>query len=132
MALFASRQDYTARYGRAADAERLDVLLQDASNLLVAAFEEAFGVPYEEGYRPVFDLNAAAVCCLLVNRVLNAPAAMVGATQYSQGAGGYSASVTYGAALGELYLGKTERKRLGLVGQSLGALRPAERGEAAR
>ena len=68
------------------------------------------------------------MCCLLVNRVLSAPAAMAGAPQYSQGAGGYPASVTYGSALGEMYLGKSDLRRLGLTGQALGALTPLERG----
>ena len=73
-------------------------------------------------------MAALAVCCLLVNRVLSAPAAMAGATQYSQGAGGYTTSVTYGSALGEMYLGKRDLRRLGLTGQALGALTPLERG----
>lgn len=127
MASFASSQDYIARYGQTADTERLEVLLQDASNLLVAAFEEAFGVPYEEGYSSIFDLNAAAVCCLIVNRVLVTPEAFMGATSYSQAAGGYSASINYGSALGEMYLGKSDLKRLGLNGQHLRALHPIER-----
>lgn len=44
--------------------------------------------------------------------------------QYSQGAGGYTASVSYGSALGEMYLGKTELKRLGLHDQRIGTLQP--------
>ena len=52
-----------------------------------------------------------------------------GATQYSQGAGGYTASVTYGSALGEMYLGKTDLKRLGLNAQVRRVLHPLERGE---
>ncbi len=128
MATFATANDYIARYGEVADTDKLEVLLQDASNLLVAAFEEALGAPYQEGLCVAFDLNAAAVCCLIVNRVLTAPAAVLGATSYSQSAGGYTASVSYGSALGEMYLGKSDRLRLGLSGQRIGVLHPAERG----
>ena len=128
MAALAGIDDYTARYGEPADAARTGVLLQDASDLVLAAFEDRMGA-YAEGACPAFDRTAPAVCCLLVNRVLSAPAAMAGATQYSQGAGGYTASVTYGSALGEMYLGRSDLKRLGLTGQALGALTPLERDE---
>lgn len=125
---FATVEDYSARYGAPADETRTEVLLSDASALLLSEFEAVYG-PYEEGVCAAFDRNACAVCCLLVNRVLNAPAAMAGATQYSQGAGGYTASVTFGSALGEMYLGKTPREMLGLDAQVMRALHPAERGE---
>lgn len=127
MAALASVDDYKARYGEPADEARTGVLLQDASDLMLAAYEDRVG-EYIEGGCPAFDRAAPAVCCLLVNRVLSAPSAMAGATQYSQGAGGYTASVTYGSALGEMYLGKSDLKRLGLMGQALGALSPFERG----
>ena len=84
---------------------------------------------YERGKVAAFDRSAAAVCCLVVNRVLSAPAALAGAMQYSQGAGGYTASVSYGSALGEMYLGKSDLKRRGLAGQAVGALTPLERDE---
>lgn len=127
MAALASVDDYRARYGEPADEARTGVLLQDASDLMLAAFEDRIG-EYAEGACPAFDRAAPAVCCLLVNRVLSAPAAMAGATQYSQGAGGYTASVTYGSALGEMYLGKSDLRRLGLMGQALGALSPLAHG----
>ena len=121
MAALASVDDYKARYGEPADEVRTEVLLQDASDLMLSAYEDRVG-EYIDGSCPAFDRAAPAVCCLLVNRVLSAPSAMAGATQYSQGAGGYTASVTYGSALGEMYLGKSDLKRLGLMGQALGAL----------
>ena len=127
MAALASVDDYKARYGEPADETRTGVLLQDASDLMLAAYEDRVG-EYIEGACPAFDRAAPAVCCLLVNRVLSAPSAMAGATQYSQGAGGYTASVTYGSALGEMYLGKSDLKRLGLMGQALGALSPLAHG----
>ncbi len=123
---YATVEDYARRYGEPGDEARCAALLDDASDLMLAAYEERIGA-YAEGDAPAFDRSAQAVCCLLVNRVLAAPSSMVGATQYSQGAGGYTASVTYGSALGEMYLGKSDLKRLGLVGQSLSALSPIDR-----
>ncbi len=121
----ATVEDYAARYGEPGDADRAALLLDDASNLMLSAFEDALG-DYAEGVCAAFDRNACAVCCLVVNRVLTAPAALAGATQYSQGAGTYTASVTYGSALGEMYLGRSDLKRLGLLMQSLGALSPLD------
>lgn len=119
----ATIEDYRSRHGEPADAARAKTLLEDASNLLLSAYEAHAG-GYKRGKLAAFDRSAPAVCCLVVNRVLSAPAALAGATQYSQGAGGYTASVSYGSALGEMYLGKTELKRLGLLEQSIGALSP--------
>lgn len=121
----ATVDDYAKRYGEPGDRERAALLLEDASNLMLSAFEDACG-DYAEGKRPAFDRSAAAVCCLVVNRVLTAPAALAGATQYSQGAGTYTASVTYGSALGEMYLGRSDLKRLGLLSQSLSSLSPID------
>lgn len=124
----ATIEDYRARYGDPADEARAATLLSDASDLLMSAYESNVG-DYERGKVAAFDRSAAAVCCLVVNRVLSAPAALAGAMQYSQGAGGYTASVSYGSALGEMYLGKSDLKRLGLAGQALGAFTPLERDE---
>lgn len=129
--VFATVGDYAARYGEPGDERRAETLLADASALMLSEFEALFGA-YEEGICAAFDRNAEAVCCLLANRALSAPSGMAGATQYSQGAGGFTASVTYGSALGDMFLGKSERKRLGLEGQAMRALRPAERTEARR
>lgn len=122
--VFATVDEYAARYGAPGDEKRLEVLLQDASAYMLSAFEEVYGT-YEEGMCEAFDRGASAACCLLVNRVLSAPAAMAGATQYSQGAGGYTASVTFGSALGEIYMGKSVREMLGLDAQVMRSLRPS-------
>ncbi|WP_368133200.1 Gp19/Gp15/Gp42 family protein [Collinsella bouchesdurhonensis] len=129
MEALASVEDYTARYGEPADSGRATALLDDASALLLSAYEGFWGEDYAEGAHAAFDRSACAVCCMVVNRVLSAPAAMLGATQYSQGAGGYTASVSYGSALGEMYLGKSDLKRLGLDVQRMRVLTPIERGE---
>lgn len=48
MAALASVDDYKARYGEPADEARTGVLLQDASDLMLAAFEDRIG-EYTEG-----------------------------------------------------------------------------------
>lgn len=120
----ATPEDYVARYGESTDQARLGVLLADATSLLLSAYEARWGGEYAPGAHPAFDRSAASVCCLLANRVLSAPQMLTGATQYSQTAGGYNASVTYGSAMGEMYLGKTDLKRLGLYGSTIRELRP--------
>lgn len=127
--LFATVEDYKGRYGAVPDERRLGVLLSDATAMLLSEYEAAYGVPYENGQSDAFDRAAPAVACMLVNRVLNTPANMAGATQLSQGAGSITASVTYGSALGEMYVGKTARRLLGLDGSLRRVLRPIERGE---
>lgn len=130
MAALAEISDYTARYGTVADEERVALLLGDASNLLLSAYEGFWGEEYAEGNHAAFDRAAAAVCCKLAHNALSAPSGFEGATQYSQGAGGYTASVTFPGALGEMWLGKADREALGLDGQQLRSIRPYERGEA--
>ena len=129
MERFATAEDYVSRYGAVPDERRLDALLSDATAMLLSEYEAAYGRPYEEGVSAAFDRAAPAVACMLVNRVLNTPANMTGATQMSQGAGSITASVTYGTALGEMYVGKTARRLLGLDGSIRRVLRPLERGE---
>ena len=124
--MLASTSDYADRYGAVEDEKRLGVLLDDASALLLSSYERFHGEAYEAGRHEDFDRSAAAVCCLVVNRVLNIPDEFSGATSLSQGGGGYSASVSFGSSLGEMYLGKSDLKRLGLVGQSMGVLKPMD------
>lgn len=124
---FATAEDYAARYGETAEAARVEVLLGDAASMLMSAYEDFFCAPYAKGAHAAFDRSACAVSCAMANRVLSAPAAMAGATQFSQGAGGYTASVSYGSGAGDMYLGRSELKRLGLAAQRMSALHPAER-----
>lgn len=125
--VFADAKDYAARYGPLGDDARVAVLLGDASDVLLSAYAGSFGTSYTEGAHPVFDRSAQAVCCSMVQRALNVPTGMAGATQYSQGGGGYTASVSFGSALGDLYLGKSDLKRLGLDGARMGVVRPMVR-----
>lgn len=120
--------DYAARYGEPEDAALVATLLEDAANLMLSAYEASAGAPWAPGALPAFDRAFAAVACKLAHGALSVPAAMQGATQYSQGAGGYTASVTYGSALGDMWLGRTDLRALGLGGTALRSLRPLVRG----
>ena len=119
---FADLKDYVNRYGNA-DQEKVEVFLQDASAFLVSFYESRFGHPYEEGRHTRFDANATAVCCAMVSRVI-ASSGMQGATQMSQTGGSYSASVTFGNALGDMYITRSEKRRLGLLGIRIGSIPP--------
>lgn len=122
---------YEARYGPAADAARASALLADASAMLVTAYERRWGEAREEGAHPEFDRSAAAVCCAVAHRALSAPGDMAGVSRYSQGAGAYTASVSFSNPTGDLWLSKSDLSRLGLDGCEVWSIPPmtdADRG----
>lgn len=84
-----------------------------------------------DAYNANANLTAKAlVSCRLVRRALGSGDAIpLGATQGTQSALGYSQSwaISGGGASGELYLGKTDKKLLGL-GDRIGASNPYARG----
>lgn len=123
---FATITDYENRYGEVAESDktRTETILQDASDMLLATYEENYGVPYEEGAHPVFDKSACAVACAVAHRSLSVPAGFEGASQFSRTAGSYNASITFSNPTGDLYLSKTDLKRLGLSGQMIGTIMP--------
>lgn len=116
---FAAVEDYEARYGEAADASRVSTLLDDASAMLMSAYEARWG-EYEAGAHKAFDRSVAAVACSIVNRALSVPDGMAGATQYSEAAGPYNASVTFANPTADLWLGRSDLKRLGMSGGRIG------------
>lgn len=63
-----------------------------------------------------------AVACSIVSRAANVPLGLAGASQYSQTAGSYNASVTFANPTAELWLGKADLKRLGLAGCRIGSI----------
>lgn len=111
----ATAADYAARYGEPADRARCAVLLQDASDMLDAEYAARYGGEWEEGAHPAYDRSACAVTCAVVARALAVPEGFLGATQYTQTAGSYSASMTMANPSADLYLTKTDRARLGLA-----------------
>lgn len=124
MDAFASVEDYTKRYGDVADSDRVEVILSDASDAMLNAYESSWGEAYQEGAHEQFDRSATAVRCAIAHRSLSVPAGFEGASQYSQTAGSYNASITFSNPTGDIYLSKTELKRLGLYGQRIGAVMP--------
>ena len=116
MAVFATAADYEERYGATDDAAVLAMRLDDASGLMEAAWLEATGGEYRQGESPIFDRNAKAVCCAVVSRATSAPPALAGVSQYSQGAGSYTASASFANPTGDMYLTRGDRMALGLGG----------------
>lgn len=129
MTMFADIKAYEARYGAVVDSDRTAALLADAENMVLAAYEKFYGEDYMQGAHPAFDRGAAQVICKLVHNASAAPSMFDGATSISQGAGGYTASVTYGGAVGSMWLGKTDYATLGLTGQHRGVVTPYGLGE---
>ena len=124
---FATLADYELRHGAVADgdAARVAALLSDASDMLLSAYESRYGE------YAAFDRSACSVACAVVSRAMSAPLGLAGATQYSQTAGSYNASVTFANPTAELWLGRSDLKRLGLAGCRIGsieAMTEADRG----
>ena len=115
--------EYAARYGMPPDPGRVSALLSDACDMLLTAYEGRFGY-YVEGAHPAFDRGYKAVACSVVSRAVNVPDCFAGATQYSQTAGAYNASVTFANPTSDLWLGKSDLKRLGLAGTRIGSIAP--------
>ena len=124
MEAFATYKDYEQRYGVVDDAEQVDMLLADISVYVLNAYEAYWGATYKEGDHPEFDRAVVGVCCSIAHRCLSVPAAFAGVSQYSQTAGSYNASATFSNPTGDIYLGTTDYKRLGLYGQRIDAVFP--------
>lgn len=124
MSAFATIEDYEARYGLVQDKVKVTTLLGDASNYLSALYFQEWSEEYKAGEHSLFDLNACAVTCSIVSRVINVPAGMEGVSQASQGADSYSASYTFANPTGDIYITKSERERLGLGGSGIFTIPP--------
>lgn len=116
-------EEYAARYGTPPDPERVFALLSDACDMLLTAYEGRFGC-YVEGAHQAFDRGYKAVACSVVSRAVSVPDCFAGATQYSQTAGSYNASVTFANPTADLWLGKSDLRRLGLAGTRIGSIAP--------
>lgn len=124
MSAFATVDDYIARYGEVEDANKLECLLLDASNYLKALYFSEYGEEYKQDERILFDLNAAAVTCAIVARMLNVPSGMEGVSQTSQSADVYSASYTFANPTGDFYLTKSDKERLGIGAGVISSIKP--------
>ena len=119
---FATAEDYEARYGGVEDEKRLETALSDASVYISAEMARA-GVAVD----PNDEAQAAAlayVTCLLVNRVERS-GMYAGLSNVSQGAGGYTASVSVYNPGGGFRLYAEERRMLGIGGTRIGSVAPA-------
>lgn len=124
MSAFASVDDYTKRYGAVDDTQRLECLLDDASDYLKALYFEEWGVEYSEGEHAIFDAGSLSVCCAIVSRTLNTPTGLEGVSQATQSADVYSASYTFSNPTGDFYLTKSDKDRLGIGGGCIGTICP--------
>lgn len=110
MAAHAFFNDYAARYAaEPADMARITVLLEDASAIIDSMLSG--------GTAPEALLTSTA--CAMVNRAM-AAADMGGISQYSEGAIGMTASVTFANPHGDLYLTQAEKNALGIGGGCVG------------
>ena len=116
---FATVEDYEARYGKVEDGERIDVLLRDASNII--ASQPGFSTcDRDETWWGVLE----TVTCAVVHRSMMA-GTYAGLSNVSQGAGGYTASVSVYNPGGDLYLTRNEKRALGIGGARIGSVAPA-------
>lgn len=118
---FATVEDYEARYGEAKDEKRLSIALADASAFIASEMSRA-GV----AINPDDETQSAAltyVTCLVVNRVERS-GMYAGLSSVSQGAGGYTASVSVYNPGGGFRLYAEERRMLGIGGGRVGMTDP--------
>ena len=119
MTPFATVEDYEARYGKVDDEERISMLLQDATNII--ASQPGFSTrDRDETWWGVLE----TVACAMVHRSMMS-GAYAGLSNVSQGAGGYTASVSVYNPGGDLYLTRNERRALGIGGARIGFAAPA-------
>lgn len=125
---FATLEAYRSTYPEdAASDARVRPLLRAASLRLDTELG-TWRPGYVRGADATYDAKLELACCEMVHDSVTVPDEAAGATQYSQAAGGYTASVTYGAARGSLSVTKPIRKLLGLGGGGLvGTIRPMTR-----
>ena len=115
---FATIDDYEARYGAVDDEKQLETLLEDASAFI--ASQAGFKQPDTD----VGTANLVRVTCAIVHRSLMA-GSLAGIQSYSEGAVGYSASVTPYNPSGDFYLTAQERKSLGIGGSRVFSVQAA-------
>lgn len=125
---FATTADVEARW-RELDADesaRAAQLLEDASVMLADCMDSR-GVDWQSASVDSDDLlgrSIRMVTAAMVARALNRPTDVPAVTQYSEGAVGYSASMTFANPQGDLYATKRELRLIGCGGMRIGAVRP--------
>lgn len=124
MAPFASVEEYEARYGDADDPAALAEVLMDATREIRAELDRA-GIPWADPDEELAERLMQA-CRSMAYRAMGsgAPDVPFGARQYSEGADGYTQSVTLANPYGEVYLSKAERRLLGIDAAKAGFASP--------
>lgn len=118
MDAFATEYDYMLRYGAADGCADLATLLSDATAFI--ASQPGFVRNTDDETQAA---NLVRITCAVVHRSLSA-GALAGIQSYSEGAVGYTASVTPYNPSGDFYLTKAERRSLGISGGRVGMTDP--------
>lgn len=116
---FATVADYEAKYGTVADADRLQVWLDDVTTYLTNRLGSRYNAEDET--------QAAAlkmVCRDMTHRAFESNAPGFGVSNYSQSANGFTESMTFANATGDIYMTQNERRMLGIGGNHAGYLTP--------
>lgn len=119
MVPFATYDAYVALYDTTETAERVDALLARASRDIASELRVA-GIACDEPSED-FAADLSDVACAMVHRALgedagedDGPPIPFGASQFSQGAGGYTRSATLANPYGDLFMTEAERRKLGM------------------
>lgn len=118
---FATVEDLDARWRPLSmdEAARAEVLLGDASAQLRAAMRGRV-----DPDDPVQARALEMTCCNMVRRAMSGGADAAGISSVSQGAGGFTASVTYANPNGDMFISASERRALGIGGARMGCTSP--------
>lgn len=121
---FATVEDLETRWRKLDDSEteRAGRLLEDASVMMAIAMDGA-GTDYAEP-APTLAKALVSVCCNMVKRVLISRDDLAGVTQYSQGAVGYTESMSYANPNGDMYITAAEKRMLGIGRMRIGSIEP--------
>lgn len=117
---FATLDDYEARYGDPSEPEQVTTLLSDATAFIMGTPGFSQLASDDAGYE-LQQANLNRVCCAVVHRALSA-GQWAGMSSVSQGADGYSASVSLANPTEDFYLTKQEKRTLGIFGAQVGTI----------
>ena len=123
MDVYATIDDYEARYGDQEFPERVSVMLEDATSYIASRG----GVPLasDDPNYSVQQANLTRVACSVVHRALSA-GQWTGLSSVSQTAGSYSASLSPANPTEDFYLTAEEKRSLGIGALKVGFSSPTE------
>ena len=120
MDVFATVEQYEARYGDVDNTEMLEECLKSAS-VVIRAKLDAAGIDYSDPDED-FEYRLMDVCRAVANRLMpeSNEGVMQGVTQMSNTAGPYSQSFTFGTSYGTAKLYQSELEELGIGSGRIG------------